>query len=839
MGLKTCSVLLNVNLSRNQPGRQPSDLIQLVREHKSLTSLSLVEDDEKHLTSKAKTLIGEAMSANPNRKLAHFACNSFNVGAGIKALKWVSTLPADVTLLAGVLRSNTTLTALNLEGTPMGDAERTELGKALLGKALLGENELLGGVGLCDEFELGPHTTELEWDLKDAVKARKGAHLLFGILAANRKLVKLTLRGVSVEMIPLLAQSMRSNPTLKTLQLDHQYQTLKNVRNSSVTLSVQDITGRNAVEAIDLSAAGELSKPTCMALGALMASNKHVKSLQLSNTKLGDESGSLLENLGNLCKTGTLTSLDLSGVSLTDKGGRKLFDAMLTGEFMAIASLSIARNDLRDPKINGLLEVLRMPDCSLTSLDMSETSMGGAAVMRALKFNTSLNYLNVRGCPMDGDGVGGFGDMLLQSECSCPLKLLSCDDFAVLEHTREIDFSSKHLKGDVLTLLFGILKLNESVTALDLSGVGMDVEAAKALEIALRTNATLQTLTLRDNAKLWPVNAAGELVDAEGLKAVARGLCDNHTVCNVNVDSMTLDVRLLKGVGSVDTLDLSSRKDLTLVSASLISLLVEANSELTKLDVSGNTFIGLGRAIGTCLQGNTTLAELTLRQADLRDVGVAALADGLQLNAASRLARLDLYANSIGASGAECLAALLASNLSLKVLDLGKNELGSWGVTLLAAKLADNKTLSALSLHENAILEEGAASLGEALRSNATLTTLWLGKNQLKNEGVQAFVGGILAAPESKLKNLDVQANGITSVGLKAIGSLLSSLGSLHALSVAGESKAYTNHSDASYCHSVAYAVIWFCAIGLPPHTHTHTSVSRRAHHHLLAPTRH
>lgn len=63
--LKSCPVLRKLNLSRNQPGGRPEALVSLVKEHASLTSLSIVEEDDKHLSSKAKTLLVLAAEPEP------------------------------------------------------------------------------------------------------------------------------------------------------------------------------------------------------------------------------------------------------------------------------------------------------------------------------------------------------------------------------------------------------------------------------------------------------------------------------------------------------------------------------------------------------------------------------------------------------------------------------------------------------------------------------------------------------------------------------------------------------------------------------------------------------
>ena len=786
--LLTCVNLRTVNLSHNQPGRNPEELVALARRHKCLTSLSVVEDDEKHLSSKAKTMLGEALAANPARTLAYVACDAFELGPGVTSLKWTSTLAADATLLAGALRSNSTLTALALDPATLGESERTELGKALL------ENEH-GCVSLCDEFELRPETTELEWDLKDSSKMRKGTHMLFGLIRANRKLQKCTLKGLTGEMVSLLAQAMRANTTLKVLQLEHQQQTLKNVRNTTVRLPVQDLTGASGLERVDLSAAGELSKPTAIVLGALLAHNSCLTSLRLSKTQLGDEGGVILEHLGELCKVGPLHELDLSEIGMSDKGGRKLFDSVVSGEYKALTSLAVGGNELRDPKINGILDMLRMEGCPLTSLDVSHNpSLSGTAVMRALKFNTSLTSLNVDGTELDDEGVRSFGTMLLQPDCPCPMSCFSCEHFSVVASTTALSFSGKTLSSSVLTLLFGILKLNEGVTSLNLSGVGIDAEAAHSLQIALESNRALTNLDMRDNPKLWVLNhESGEVESAAGIEAIARGLRANQAVKTVLVDALPLDVGALKGVESTPTLNLSSQKALSPVSAVLVTLLIEQNPSLMRLDLSGNALAHIGHAVGSCLATNSALKEVILRSVEMGDGGVSAIAEGLLANKASSVAYLDLNGNGIGPAGATKVAELLAASTSLTTLDLGRNTMGPGGAATLAGALATNKSLGALSLHDNSIEDEGARALAGALKANGTLSTLWLGKNNIKNEGLAALVDGTLGSKNSKLAVLDLQHNALTAAGLQPMQSLLSEVMSLTAVSLVGIKMDFTD----------------------------------------------
>jgi len=785
--LRLCAGLRSLNLSRNQPGGRPEALIQLVKEHAHLETLSLVEDDEKHLSSKAKTLLGEAMRANPAHRLAYVSCDAFAIEPNTKALKWTSTLAADVLLLAGALRSNMTLTTLLFEGSTIAEAERTQLGKALL------ENEH-GGVGYSDDFELTPGTTELRWDLKDSSKARKGLLLLMALMRANRSLTRVTLVGLGTEAMPILAQAMKTNTTLQELVLEHQMQKLKGQATVVVTLPVQQLVGGTKAPLIDLSSAGELSKTACLAIGALLTHNTTVTTLRLSGTKLGDEAGGLLPVLAEQCKTGALTALDLSDIGLTDRGARKLFDTMMTGEYPVLTSLVLAGNMLKDLKVNGLVEALRDEACSLTALDVSANPLDGAMVMRSLKFNSSLTYLNVCGNQMDENGVRDFGSLLLAPDCTVPIRALSCDHFEVGTGTTALSFAGKGaLSSSILTLLFGILKLNQTIASLDLTGVDMDETAAKALETALMTNSTLTSLNLRDNPKLLSIKESGDLA-ADGLEALVRGLHANSGVVQVHMDPLELKVDVLKGTSAEPVTELSyaSSTSMSNVSVALLGALVEKNPLAKTLDLSDiQTAPRLGYAVGRCLRSNSSLTKLLLRNSQLGDEGVGALSDGLKQNGNSAVRVLDLASNGIGANGAAKLAGLLSLSVSIAKLDLAANKLGSAGTEALRGCLRDNSTLTALSLRDNEIDAAGASALATALKTNGALSTLWLGRNKLGDEGVAALSEALLAG-KSKLAYLDLHKNSITKVGVASLTTLVAESPSLAALGLAGTKMQFT-----------------------------------------------
>ena len=123
--------------------------------------------------------------------------------------------------------------------------------------------------------------SQLDLDLKEHAPSRKGPHLLFGVLRANRSLKKATLRSISSDSIELLMRAMRGNTTLESLTLEFYVQSLKGEKAArQFTFPLQQVTGATPTTSLDLSGAGELGRMTCQALGALLSSNTQVRHLR-------------------------------------------------------------------------------------------------------------------------------------------------------------------------------------------------------------------------------------------------------------------------------------------------------------------------------------------------------------------------------------------------------------------------------------------------------------------------------------------------------------------------------------------------------------------------------
>ena len=130
-------------------------------------------------------------------------------------LQWPSDAsPSDAILLAGVLKTNTKLTTLNLSnGASLTNASRSILGKALL------QNKA-SRVGYCSDFGLTASVEACEFNLNRQELSDVGPfRLLAACLRGNRTLTSLTLHQLHPQLMETLAIALRGNRSLLKLTL--------------------------------------------------------------------------------------------------------------------------------------------------------------------------------------------------------------------------------------------------------------------------------------------------------------------------------------------------------------------------------------------------------------------------------------------------------------------------------------------------------------------------------------------------------------------------------------------------------------------------------------------
>ena len=569
--LRGCKTLKRLGFSYNEPGVEPA-LAELLRVHPALTSIEIVEATDRHLPSRAKDDIGRALLANNAAKLGYLHCNIFVLSEKTRTLTWLKeALTSDAVLLAGVLRTNSQLTALNIAtGAELDNKARSEIGQAMLSNA----NSC---VAFCNEFGLAPSVTDCEFDLSlSEFKEVEPFRLLAGCLRGNHILTHLRLHSLRMEHVHTLALALANNRTLKQLELVSTSRTLGG--QSVVQLPVPDLNGTQSggsLTRIDLSHScteGQIGRVTCAMIGTLLATNTVVECLDLSGTGVGlaiaieGEGGHIL--FRPICESSEcpIHEIILNDVQLNDKGGGKLMNALYNGlvqggqGYDKITSIGVASNDCQKAFTSALKQLMWSEGgapCMLQSLDVSHNpNLDGLELGMALKRNDSLTSLNIRGVPgANTEEVFAFiAAHLLQDNCKCRLGFFSCDAFEVIPGQNSLIYESHEaVEGDdttasplaasatnsdadgranqIIQLLAGVVKFNTQLVNLAIA-TGLNNKGCSALATAMRENRKLEHLDI----------SGRHAISATGIADLSTALRMHKKLLTFKVDGSPLQV---------------------------------------------------------------------------------------------------------------------------------------------------------------------------------------------------------------------------------------------------------------------------------------------------------
>ena len=281
------------------------------------------------------------------------------------------------------------------------------------------------------------------------------------------------------------------------------------------------------------------------------------------------------------------------------------------------------------------------------------------------------------------------------------------------------------------------LKVNSSLTNLDLSCNGFGDLGAKSLSQALTVNSSLTNLDLRGNS-----------IGHTGAESLSQALTVNFSLTNLD----------LRGNSIGHT------------GAESLSQALTVNSSLTNLYLSMNNIGDTGaESFSQALTVNSSLTNLDLSWNSIGDPGAKSLSQALRVN--SSLTNLDLYGNSVGHTGAESLSQALTVNSSLTNLDLSHNSIRDPGAKSLSQALRVNFSLTNLNLYGNSVGHTGAESLSQALTVNSSLTNLYLSHNSIGDPGAKSLSQALTV--NSSLTNLDLSHNSIRDPGAKSLSQAL------------------------------------------------------------------
>ena len=359
-----------------------------------------------------------------------------------------------------------------------------------------------------------------------------------------------------------------------------------------------------------------------------------------------------------------LTHLYLYDVWIGSEGVKALAD--LLKSFNALTHLGLESAMICDQGA-VVLESALQSNCTLKHLSLLENWIGGLgakALARGLQSNRAFEYLNLSQ-NLGGDTVAVALAQLLES--GCVIKYLNLSQF----------FES----------------IQKNVPFPESDGVRVELiglSGASALARGLRVNCSLTFLDLQGNA-----------IGDAGAVAIAEALQLNCTLTQLNI--------AVNGIGDSG--------------AEALGRALKLNGALKHLNLKFNKISDLGAiAIAKALQSSgIQLTCLNLGYNNIHSLGATVFAETLQCNCS--LTRLGLGNNKIESSGADAFATALQSNRTLTYLDLGSNNIDDSGASALAQAVQyHNDTLRYLVLTNNPLIgASGVVNLTRVKKPNFTL----------------------------------------------------------------------------------------------------------------------
>ena len=324
-----------------------------------------------------------------------------------------------------------------------------------------------------------------------------------------------------------------------------------------------------------------------------------------------------------------------------------------------------------------------------------------------------------------------------------------------------IDFFFEFLGEGLTAILSEVIKVNETVTCLNLPGNGICDAGATSIAEAIKVNKTLTDLNLFGNG-----------ISDAGVSSIAEAIKVNKTLTDLNLsDNGVSDAGATSIAEAIEvnkTLTHLRLSDNGISDAGVTSIVeaIKVNKTLTNLDLSGNGISDAGAtSIAEAIKVNKTLTDFDLSENGISDAGATSIVEAIKVN--ETLTNLDLSCTGICDAGATSIAEAIKVNKTLTNLKLSRTCISDAGATCIAEAIRVNKTLTDLVLSKTGISDAGSTSVAEAIKVNKTLTSLNLSGNSISDAGASSIAEAIKVS--KTLTSLNLSDNGITDAGATSI----------------------------------------------------------------------
>ncbi|KAL0242942.1 hypothetical protein GEMRC1_005505 [Eukaryota sp. GEM-RC1] len=327
-----------------------------------------------------------------------FLNNSSSLFPRLKQLEVeVATQRTSVSLLLiEALKTNTTVTSVNLEDNSIGDEGARALTEAVKVNASvtgidLGFNYRIGDEGtraLAEALKVNAAVTSIVLS-ENSIRA-EGARALAEALKINASVtsVNLVSNYIGDEGARALAEALTVNTSVTSIVLSENSIRAKGARALAEALKVN-----TSVTSIVLSE-NSIRAEGARALAEALTVNTSVTSIDLRFNDIGDEGARALSDA--LKVNTSVTSVNLTQNSIRAAGARALAEALKVNAF--VTSVNLYCNSIGDEGARALADVLKV-NASVTLLVLGSNSIGdegAGALAEALKVNHRVEILGVR-----------------------------------------------------------------------------------------------------------------------------------------------------------------------------------------------------------------------------------------------------------------------------------------------------------------------------------------------------------------------------------------------------------------------------------------------------------
>eukprot|EP01062_Namystynia_karyoxenos_P070279 TRINITY_DN65676_c0_g1_i1.p1 TRINITY_DN65676_c0_g1~~TRINITY_DN65676_c0_g1_i1.p1 ORF type:complete len:833 (+),score=288.03 TRINITY_DN65676_c0_g1_i1:70-2499(+) len=674
--------------------------------------------------------------------------------------------------LIGALKSNTEVSTLALPNNFLTDGTAAAVAALVEGSATLTRVDLSGNAEITSSgvekltlaLEANHSATELDCsgtqasdDVLELLQQAAGRNrqplpVKHGLLKMQAG-VLLTLdlsapaadsrKGYSLESARLVAAALAKDTRLTSLDYSH------NCPGDEGVALIADAIGRHpALLELRLDSCGMTDRGAA-ALTDNLRRNEHLVELRLVDNEVGDAGAQLFVDLVHQNETLAHILLDRNNITperlsevvhslLLNSQPPKLkaMHTKLLANFMELRVVDLSEHGeaaektrVNDITCRVLLNCLQH-NTTVHTLKLSGNKIGdeGAKLLCVLlKSNTAVRKVLLRGNMITAKGARRFIDVLRHNSVLEEADLSGqrpeeIDAGTLAELAMHLALNREPAALKKLAPL--LLESDPSVTAVDLSLFdGVRRPTATTCELLcgmMRLNRVVSELILNGNAQ----------VDTEGVAAVLNLLAGD-----------CCPVRKL-GLADMGLGDNEGR---------MIAELLQRNSVLTEIDLTGNHFTCLREWADVLRTSNHTLQSI--RMAEVRDPALAGdqreLDVMLALNAQPRSFKelvLRVYENDTRVTDIDLVeyeSGLVTGDNSFRY----RRRYDDASVTLLAGALRHNRRVAKLNLSYNKVGDAGALAIADMLRENRSITTMSLASNRITDKGFMAVADALLTNP--------------------------------------------------------------------------------------------